>query len=437
MRRLVWLAIASAIVGTCGQSAFGQGVALPAAGPINQSMAGAAVAAPIDAMGALYWNPAAISGLKSSEMSFGLGLLLPTTSVSSSLAANSLGAGVPPIPLQGSNRSNAGVTPIPDIGFVDRSDDSDLTYGLGVFAAGGFSTNYPASLTNPVLTPPPPAGLGLGHVYAQFEILEIVPTVSFQLTDSLSFGLAPIVDMARLAVDPCIFSAPDDANGDSFASYPSATATSYTWGFGAQFGLFYKAEVWNTGFSLKTPQWFEDFRANSSDEIGRPRSLKSEFDFPLIASWGLAYTGCERWLFATDFRYFDYRNTDGFRTAAFNADGSVTGLGWHNVFAVASGVQYQVNDCWFLRMGYAYNTNPIPDANSFVNTASPLITQHLLSMGSSYRLNCNCMVSLSYTHAFENSVTGPIVTPFGPVPGSSVTNSTSADLLYMGVTVLY
>src|SRR2546423_6703744 len=107
MRCLVWLILASAVICSYGHAAFGQGVALPAAGPVNQSMAGAAVAAPIDAMGALYWNPASISGLSSSEMSFGLGLLLPTTSVSSSLAANSLGAGVPPVGLQGTNRSNA------------------------------------------------------------------------------------------------------------------------------------------------------------------------------------------------------------------------------------------------------------------------------------------------------------------------------------------
>ena len=39
------------------------GVVLSGAGPENRSMGGASTAAPIDPSGALYWNPAAITGL--------------------------------------------------------------------------------------------------------------------------------------------------------------------------------------------------------------------------------------------------------------------------------------------------------------------------------------------------------------------------------------
>jgi long-chain fatty acid transport protein len=432
------LSLVSAIVGVLvARQAAGQGIALPGAGPINQSMGGAAVAAPLDATGALFWNPATISGLSSSEMSFGLGFLLPTTSVSSSLPAGSLGPGFPPVALQGSNRSNAGVTPLPTMAFVKKLDDSDWTYGIGVFGIGGFSTNYPASASNPILMPPPPAGLGVGHIYADVEILQVVPTISYQWSDRLSVGVSPTFDLARLAVDPAFFSAPDDANGDGFATYPSGTATSYTWGIGAQFGLFYKAPYWNLGFSLKSPQWFDDFRANSSNEIGQPRTVKSEFDFPMIASVGVAYTGFERWVIASDFRYFDNRNTNGFRTAGFNPDGSVTGLGWKSIFGMATGVQYQVTDCWSLRMGYAYNQDPVGNEVAFFNVSSPLITQHVLSVGTSFKFTQCCLLSVSYSHAFENRNTGPIETQLGPIPGSSVTDSTSADLLYTGISVLF
>ncbi|HEY2146585.1 MAG TPA: hypothetical protein VGH32_01530, partial [Pirellulales bacterium] len=40
------------VLGPTAATALGQGIALPAAGPINQSMGGASVAAPIDGMGA-------------------------------------------------------------------------------------------------------------------------------------------------------------------------------------------------------------------------------------------------------------------------------------------------------------------------------------------------------------------------------------------------
>src|SRR5262245_54567097 len=48
-------------------SAQAQGVFLPGSGATHRSMAGASTAGGVDALGALYWNPAAISRLPGSE----------------------------------------------------------------------------------------------------------------------------------------------------------------------------------------------------------------------------------------------------------------------------------------------------------------------------------------------------------------------------------
>jgi hypothetical protein len=42
------------LTATCQSAAWGQGVVMPAAGAVNRSMAGASVAAPLDALGAIY-----------------------------------------------------------------------------------------------------------------------------------------------------------------------------------------------------------------------------------------------------------------------------------------------------------------------------------------------------------------------------------------------
>ena len=62
------------------------GLAASGVGPINRSMGGAAVAAPLDSAGALYWNPATIGALPQSEMEFGVGFLVPRTTLSSRVA---------------------------------------------------------------------------------------------------------------------------------------------------------------------------------------------------------------------------------------------------------------------------------------------------------------------------------------------------------------
>ena len=58
-------------------SAFGQGLILPGAGGMHRSMAGASTAVAVDALGALYWNPATISGLPGSEVVIGGEALMP------------------------------------------------------------------------------------------------------------------------------------------------------------------------------------------------------------------------------------------------------------------------------------------------------------------------------------------------------------------------
>src|SRR6202022_470987 len=108
---------------------------------------------------------------------------------------------------------------------------------------------------------------------------------------------------------PAVIAPPDDANGDGFPSYPRGTHTRIAWGGGFQAGLYYTLENgWAFGTSFKSKQWFETFHWNATDELGRPRTLDFNLEYPTIVSVGTAYTGFERWVLATDLRYIDYKN---------------------------------------------------------------------------------------------------------------------------------
>jgi long-chain fatty acid transport protein len=412
---------------------FGQfGAMMTGVGPINRSMGGAATAAPLDTLGALYWNPATITALPNST-DFGLELLVPHSTLSSSVNAGALGAGVPPIRLAGTSHSSAAVFPMPEFGLVFRPQDSAVTYGLGVLSVGGFSTNFPGSVSNPILMAPPPAGLGLGPITAQYQLMQIVPTISFQVTDQLSIGVSPTVDLAGLSADPGVFASPDNASGNGFATYPALTHGSYTWGAGVQAGAYYVTEYdWQFGASIKSPQWFQNFEYNAKNQIGGARSVAIPIDAPLIASIGTAYSGVERMLFAVDARYLDYRNTRGFAASGFGPTGAVNGLGWNSIYAMSAGVQYKVTDFTALRMGYSFSTNPISSDSTFFNIASPLVIQHGLSVGASRDITNTFKVSLTYCHFFENSVSGPFFSPLGGIPGTNVTTSASADCVIAG-----
>lgn len=415
---------------------------MPSVGPVNQSFSGVSAACPIDSIGAINGNPATISGLKTSEVAFGLGLVLPTTSLESSVAANALGPGLPPVGLSGSSDSEPGVCAVPTIGFVNRNPCSPWTIGLGIFGVGGFSANYAASTTNPIAMPQATGATligGLGRIHAKAEIYQVVPTVSYALSDRFSIGVSPILTLANVSASPFFLAPPNDANGDGFASYGPGDGTRTAFGGGFQVGAYYITDAqFRFGASYKSPQWLEPIRMNSQNEIGGPTFFTYNFDMPSITTLGVAYSGFERWLFATDFRYFDYANADGFRQSGFDPDGSVAGLGWDSVFSVSQGVQYEITDRLTLRTGYTFNQNPISDEQAFFNVASTLIIQHWYSLGATYRWSDRVSSTIAYTHGFENSVTGPFYHPtFGALAGTSVTERVSADILSAGVTVAY
>ena len=233
-----------------------QGVMLSTFGPVNAGMGGASTAAPIEALSALAWNPASISGLPNSELSFGMGLLLSDPVLDSSIPG--LGSG--------STGSEPGAIPLPNLGWVHKVSDR-TTFGLGMMMVGGMKVNYPGSLTNPVLAPPsnnPNIPGGLGSLFTDAQFMQIAPAVSFAVTDRLSVGFGPTVTLGQVVVDPLLAVNPNDADGSGAASYPPGRGTRFSWGGGAQLGLYYITErCWHLGASVKTPQWMEDYRIHN------------------------------------------------------------------------------------------------------------------------------------------------------------------------------
>ncbi|GAB5444215.1 MAG: outer membrane protein transport protein [Fuerstiella sp.] len=414
-----------------GPAAFAQGILVSATGPVNRSMGGAGTAAPLEAQGALFWNPASISALESDEVSLGFAGVLPVLRTSSSITG--LGAGT--------SAAEPGISPLINFGWVHHPENSDLTFGVGLFSAAGFRTNFPASTTNPVFTPQsnaPGVPGGLGQVYTEAAFLQFVPTVAWQMNDRWSFGFGPTVTIGDVIVDPFVFDAPDDADGSGAPRYASGIGSRTHWGGGFQAGAYYEDECGrHLGFTFKSPQWMERFSFNSEDESGLPRSVGAKMDLPMVLSLGTAWSGWDRWVLATDVRYFDYANTDGFNTRGFRADGSVAGLGWNSIFSVATGAQYKVSEDLFLRVGYTFNECPIPDDQAFFNIGTPLHYQHEIHVGGSWRLAKRVWLSCAYTYYLESEVSGPIVTPLGAVPGSNVTNRKTVHIADVGITVRY
>jgi long-chain fatty acid transport protein len=245
-----------------------------------------------------------------------------------------------------------------------------------------------------------------------------------------------------LGVDPALFSVPFLVNTPFGPGpvYPNATHGRARGGGGFQLGIYWQPEGnWSFGASFKSPQWFESYTFNSVNPTnGNPTSPSFNLDFPLTASAGFGYRGIDRLLWATDFRFLDYRYTNGFRQTGFDEHGALRGLGWQSIFALGTGLQYQATDELTLRIGYTFNMNPIGNAVTSYNVASPLVVMHSIAVGASYNVTKNFKLSFSYNHDFQNEISGPLILPFvGPVPHSSVRTAATADQVQIGATVAF
>ena len=382
---------------------YGQGLIVPGAGAANRAMAGASTAAPLDAAGAGYWNPAAISGLPKNEVYFGAELIYADIRTT-----------VEPFPPPGDVFSKTGVAGLPTISMVYHRENSPMTVGLGVYALVGGAVNFPSQQQGPPLST-------LTNQSSSAAGLMISPMLATQLTDRLALGLGPTINVMTLSLDPAFFA----PNGDG--SFPSATHGRPFWGGGFQAGLYYELNrCWSCGLSYKSPQWFEEFQWQALDENGEPREIALDLTLPWIVSWGVAYRGFDRTTIAADVRYFDYAGTKTLGESV-----SAGGTGWESIFSVALGVQRQLNERIKLRAGYLFNENPIPAPLTFFNTELPAIVQHHLSLGFSMKMTRAISTDFTWVHGFENSIRGPV----GELPNATIELSQSLDSWVIGMSV--
>ncbi|MDR2438937.1 MAG: outer membrane protein transport protein [Planctomycetaceae bacterium] len=397
-----------------------QGVLLRSIGAVNDSIGSVATATPIDAAGAIYWNPASISGLEKSEISFGIGVIMPKTRVSSSVDFPN-GA-----KLSGSTKGNAGSIPDPSMAFVwRRCPKSPITFGLGLGAVGGAASLYPATgspYDNPVL--------GGRAKSSTVIIMQVTPTVAYKVTDRFSVGIAPIIDLASLSINPMQLGQP---LGSQYEVHNFGTR--YAWGGGFQIGTYYDFKNhFKAGFMFKSPIWAEKLTYQGTRADGNNTVFNDNFDLnlPTTLSLGFSYDGIQDTIIGLDIRYFDYAHTAGFKKGIEN--GVVRGLDWDSVMAVAVGIERKFSQKLKLRMGYCWNENPIPDRSVMLNVAAPLMMQHVLSMGATYAVVKNLEFSFSYIHAFKAKITGPFPTGNSAAPYGSVTSEVSANMISAGIT---
>ncbi len=391
----------------------GNGHTLHGVGAVNSSMGGAGVALPIDALGGLLLNPALMAQMEGSRFAFSAEYNEAGNSVSSSVAT--------PVGTFRGTTDEAGDTAlIPAFGFTHRKKGGRFGYGVGFLGLAGFGADYPQTAGNPLLAPQPQ---GFGRAYSNYQLLKVPNVLAWQLSDRFAFGVSLNVARAALTASPAGFATPDCSGPQGPCFFPSVNTDS-AWGTGLGVGMLYRiTPSLALGASYNTEMDFEDFEWNTAHanpnlpNFGTARQVTLQLNMPAVAVVGLGWTPSDRLAVALDGKYINYENAAGFEDV----------LGFEDVNVIALGVQYRVHPKLALRGGYNKGDNPIPDERAFFTVATPAIFEDRYCLGLGLQATENMTLDLAFYHVNENEITGPFVSPAGPVPGTSVTTSMEMD----------
>jgi len=284
----------------------------------SRAMGGAGVAAPQDAISAIFANPAAMCMgpyCPGSETVFAATVYAPTVKAEVSVGPN-----------VHSVKSDMKPFVIPSMGMITPVSGR-LRFGLGMFGITGMGVDY----RNKGIDLNPSSPGNEGDIYTQLQILKFAPNLAYLVTPNFSVG-------ASLHL--------------LYGSLDLGQGAAHNYGFGGQLGALYRAGPFSLGGSYTTAEKVTHHKVTDFGSGAARQNLAMES--PQTAVLGVAWRPMAKVLVETDVKWLNWRDAAGYRD-----------FDWANQMVYAVGVQYKEADGLCLRGGYNYGKSPVRRHDSF------------------------------------------------------------------------
>ncbi|MEQ8786573.1 MAG: hypothetical protein RIC55_09755 [Pirellulaceae bacterium] len=286
--------------------------------PASGGMAGVSISRPQDLQSALNANPATLTQFRGTQFGFGAGWAEPTYNINQ----------LAPLPLVGVTpyRAKSGTpgSSTPNIGVTQDLSALGLpvTIGMGLLTNAGLGVDFRGV----------PQSNGTS---AQYVALDITNGVGVDLTDRLSMG-------ASVTIGNSYLDGPFTDTGGMVPDYALRSA------LGVNYFVFERTSL---GFYWQTRKdfTFQDAAVFPGGVFLPGGAVDVKFDHPQNFGLGLADNSLldGRLLLASDVVYKAYSDADFFRAV------------YVDQWVFQTGLQYALTPRMRLRLGYAYNTNPM------------------------------------------------------------------------------
>ncbi|MEZ5715128.1 MAG: outer membrane protein transport protein [Paracoccaceae bacterium] len=322
----------------------------------------------------------------------------------------------------GTFKSNNEFFPVP-CGGANFLLGNGAALGVLMYGNGGMNTEYNTNFFGGGVVPGP-LGVNLEQLFIQVNY-------ATEVSDGVSLGIAPIFAAQR-------FSATGLAGFAAFSSNPAALTNNgddWSTGFGGQIGALIEAGPNLTfGVSYRTKIKMDPFSSYSGLFADG-----GDFDIPATAALGVTFSPASNksLRISAEWQRIFYSGVSAisnpFPTAAPLGAAGGPGFGWDDMDVFRLGAEYDMNPKWTIRGGLSYNTEFTNGSQATLNALAPATPQWHASIGGTLHINDRRELHVSYTHAFDNDISGVLPSP--PFPGAApISSQMSQHELSVGMT---
>jgi len=352
MTRTIKLAVAAAMALGATSAFATNGDILMGLGAKARGMGGIGIGMSHGAESALA-NPALISSVKDTEVSFGGTLFMPKVNYDANTGA-------------GGQDSDADTNVIPEVSIANKVNDN-FYWGIGIWGTAGMGVDYRDAGSAAM------GGNGTLQMVTALQMMQFGVPLTFT-SSGFSIGVAPILQYGALDIN---YKMPDMMGQNNGNPYTIGAGLAQDFGFGFNVGAAMDfAAVGVDGLTLgavyKSPIEMEYKQQLSSAtqpfvDFGIfPAPMEDKLEQPAEIGVGVSYS-IEGSTIAFDYKQIKWGDAKGYKE-----------FGWEDQNVYAVGYEYAAQD-WAVRLGFNYAEQPIkewPDGAGYVNPMDPNTYQY-------------------------------------------------------------
>ncbi|WP_457744678.1 OmpP1/FadL family transporter [Sulfurimonas sp.] len=358
MKKTIKLAVVAALALGATSAFATNGSTMIGLGAKSRGMAGATIGVAHGAESGLS-NPALITSVEKTEISFGGTIFMPHVSYN-----NGSGAG--------SKDSTADMNVIPEISIASKITDN-FYIGVGMWGTGGMGVDYRDEAAN-------------FKMVTNLQVMQFGVPLAYKVS-GLSVAITPLLQYGSLDINY------DPGNGNVGEGVAQDLKFGYNLGLAYEIsnvtiGAVYKSQI-DMDYKNQIPTAGATFGLQLGSKLSTPAEMGLGVSYKLGSS-----------TIALDYKKIKWSDAKGYQD-----------FKWDDQDVYVIGYEYTAST-WALRAGYNYAASPISDQgvqNTAINTLNllgfPAVVESHIALGASYNVSKATSFDFAYTHALENTQT--------------------------------